>query len=186
VAPIVGESLAESDEALMRAYAAGDQRAYRVLFERYAPILYRFVRRRLPSDDEARDVLQQTMLHVHRARHDFRDGSRLRPWLFTIALNLVREYYRRRGRRKEQPLTEAAQEPRTQPASPLEDRQRAQRVHAALARLPGNQREVIELHWFDELPYDEIAPIVGASVSAVRVRAHRGYERLRVLLVDKE
>jgi RNA polymerase sigma-70 factor (ECF subfamily) len=187
VAPLVGDNTVEtSDEALMKAYVAGDQAAYRALFERHAPILYRFARRRLSTDDEARDVLQQTMLHVHRARRDFREGSRLRPWLFTIALNLVREHYRRKGRRKEQPLSALPREPQAQPVTPLEDAQRAQRVRAALARIPLNQREVIELHWFEELPYEEIAPIVGASVSAVRVRAHRGYERLRVLLADKE
>lgn len=187
VAPLVGDNTVEtSDEALMKAYVAGDQAAYRALFERHAPILYRFVRRRLSTDDEARDVLQQTMLHVHRARRDFREGSRLRPWLFTIALNLVREHYRRKGRRKEQPLNGLPQEPQAPAVTPLEDAQRAQRVRNALARIPTNQREVIELHWFEELPYEDIAPIVGASVSAVRVRAHRGYERLRVLLADKE
>ena len=47
-------------------------------------------------------------------------------------------------------------------------------------------REVIELHWFENSPYDEIAMIVGASVAAVRVRAHRGYERLREILPELE
>jgi DNA-directed RNA polymerase specialized sigma24 family protein len=45
---------------------------------------------------------------------------------------------------------------------------------------------VIELHWFEESPYEEIARVVGASVAAVRVRAHRGYERLRKILPEHE
>jgi len=177
-----------SDEQLMAAYVGGDAAAFEVLFARYADILYRLVRRRVSGDDDARDLVQQTMLHLHRARHDFRRDSRLRPWLFTIAMNLVREYHRRRGRRREQLLEREPQalEPGDQPDSARAVRERVTRVRAALDRLPEQQREVIELHWFEESPYDEIAAIVGASVAAVRVRAHRGYERLREILSGHE
>jgi RNA polymerase sigma-70 factor (ECF subfamily) len=178
-----------SDEQLMAAYVAGDERAFRVLFERYAPQLYRLVRRRVGSDDEARDLVQQALLQMHRARHDFRPDSRVRPWLFTIAVNLVREHYRKRGRRREQALEHEAAVPADAadtPGAHDESHERAARVRAALARLPAQQREVIELHWFEQSPYEEIAAIVGASVAAVRVRAHRGYLRLRELLPGVE
>lgn len=178
-----------TDEELMTAYVAGDSGAFEHLFERYAGLLYRVVRRRLESDDDARDVVQQTMLQLHRARHDFRSGSPLRPWLFTIALNLVREQHRRRGRRREQPLDDeqrAQASPEPLPEAAREARERHVRVRAALASLPEQQRQVIELHLFEDTPYDEIAQIVGASVAAVRVRAHRGYERLRQILPRHE
>ena len=58
----------------------------------------------------------------------------------------------------------------------------AARVHTALAQLVPAQRVVIELHWFQGLPFAEIALAVGASLSAVKVRAHRGYKKLRELL----
>jgi RNA polymerase sigma factor (sigma-70 family) len=125
---------------------------------------------------------------MHRARNDFREGSRLRPWLFTIAMNLVREYYRKRGRRREQALDGEPNAPTERPPLELEGEagERSARIRAALARLPEPQRTVIELHFFDEFPYEEIARIVGASVAAVRVRAHRGYERLREILPEHE
>lgn len=173
----------------MASYVAGDAAAFRTLFDRYAAVLYRLVRRRLGSDDEARDVVQQTLLHLHRARNDFRSDSRLRPWLFTIALNLVREHHRRRGRRREQamePDVLAAAAPVDSGAVSEEQLEQAARVRAALATLPAAQREVIELHWFEQSPYEEIARVVGASVAAVRVRAHRGYERLRKILPRDE
>ena len=142
-------------------------------------------RRRLGNEDDARDVLQLTLLHMHRARNDFRSDSRLRPWLFTIAMNLVREHYRKKGRRPEQ-LGENSWQTAIAGSEAFlakaEDRDRSSRVRRALASLPEQQREVIELHWFEECPYDEVAAIVGASVEAVRVRAHRGYARLRELL----
>jgi RNA polymerase sigma factor (sigma-70 family) len=180
---------ARSDEQLMAAYVAGDAVAFRVLFDRYAAVIYRLVRRRLGSDDEARDIVQQTLLHVHRGRNDFRTDSRLRPWLFTIAMNLVREHHRRRGRRREQtmePDVLAAVAPVDTAAVSADQLERAARVRAALATLPDQQREVIELHWFEQSPYEEIARVVGASVAAVRVRAHRGYERLRKILPENE
>jgi RNA polymerase sigma factor (sigma-70 family) len=178
-----------TDEELMAAYVSGDDAAFRALFDRYALVLYRMVRRRLGSDDDARDVVQQTLLHMHRARNDWRPDSRLRPWLFTIAMNLVREHYRRQGRRREAPLeTEvlALSRARESDTGPGEHGERLARVRAALASLPEQQRVVIELHWFEDSPYEEIARIVGASVAAVRVRAHRGYERLRKILPDHE
>jgi len=177
-----------SDEELMAAYIDGEAAAFRILFDRHAAVLYRLARRRLPSDDDARDVVQQTLLQVHRARNDFRRGSRLRPWLFTIAMNLVREHYRKYQRRKEQSLDSAppSAEPATEPEESERAREQSLRVRAALATLPDAQREVIELHWFENSPYEEIAMIVGASVAAVRVRSHRGYERLREILPEVE
>jgi RNA polymerase sigma-70 factor (ECF subfamily) len=178
-----------SDEELMAAYVAGDRVAFKLLFDRYAGLLFAMAKRRLGSDDDARDVVQQTLLQLHRARNDFRPGARLRPWLFTIAMNLVREQYRKRKRRREQSLentTHPLPEPSSgqNPESDEERKVRATRIRAALETLPAQQREVIELHWFEESPYEEIAQIVGASVAAVRVRAHRGYERLREILPD--
>jgi len=187
-----------SDEQLMAAYVAGDAAAFRALFDRYAELLYRLVQKRVRGEADARDLVQQTFLQLHRARADFRADARLRPWLFTIALNLVREHYRRTGRKREDAVSPELLDPLAAsvgtgdaPASgsvgvtapeAIERRERLSRVRAALASLPDAQREVIELHWFEDSPYDEIAVIVGASVEAVRVRAHRGYARLRALL----
>ena len=62
----------------------------------------------------------------------------------------------------------------------------AQRVHAAVDQLPDAQRQVIELHWFQGIPMREVADALGASHSAVKVRAHRAYKALRGLLGGSE
>jgi RNA polymerase sigma factor (sigma-70 family) len=173
--------LTPSDEALMLAYVAGDATAFRLLFDRYNVQVMRLARRRVRTDDEARDIVQLAFLHLHRARSDFRPDAKLRPWLFTIAMNLVREHHRRRGRRPET-LMEPERLPEPSRVDPALASDVTQRVQQALSQLPAGQREVIELHWLNELPYEEVAVIVGASVAAVRVRAHRGYAALRDLL----
>jgi len=167
------------DEALMTAYAVGDERAFRVLFERHAPTLYRAVRRRVDSEDDAHDVVQQTLLNMHRARHAFDPSRKLRPWLFAIAMNMVREHFRRAKRRSEFSLEPHHMQAAIEPRTPVQEMLVADSVHTAMASLLDNQREVIELRWWQGRSYEEISDLVGASVSAVRVRAHRGYQRLR-------
>ena len=77
------------DEALMEAYVLqGERGAYEVLFRRYAPRLQGFFLRSTGDPAVAQDLVQQTFLHVHRARNDFRQGSRFKPWLYTIATNV--------------------------------------------------------------------------------------------------
>lgn len=178
--------LAESrtDEQLMSAYVSGDAAAFRVIFERYAPLLLRAMLRELYVREEASDLVQQTFLQLHRARADFDAGQKLKPWVFTIAMNLKREYFRRKKRRPERSLdAESTIEPAV--AALGAARVDAQRTLArVLGELPPDQREVIELHWFDGLEFPEVAQVVGASVSAVKVRAHRGYVRLRQALGD--
>jgi RNA polymerase sigma factor (sigma-70 family) len=171
-----------TDEELMQSFASGDASAFAELFQRWAPPLLRVAHRQLGGRADAEDVVQQTFLQLHRARRDFKPGMKLRPWLFTIALNLCRDLQRYRGRRHETPVEDVVLTAPDPDGDAREASERQAKVRAALLRLSAEQRAVIELHWFEELPFAEIASIVGASAGAVRVRAHRGYEVLRKAL----
>jgi len=172
-----------TDEELMAAYIAGEAGAFRELFARYGGPLERLLLRDLSEREEARDLVQQAFLHLHRARLDFDPGKRLKPWLYTIAMNLKREHFRRRKRRPERPDSDAADLQPTEPRG--QQRVEARRtLDWALSRIPHDQREVIELHWFGGLSFPELADAVGITVAAAKVRAHRGYVRLRELLGD--
>lgn len=169
-----------TDEQLMLAYRDGDRGALRVLFERYGSLLLRMLRRDLDTPEEAQDLVQQTFLQVHRARADFHPGKPFRPWIFTIALNLKRGHFRSRKRRGEVMRELAAEPPPRSPDTSASAE--AVRVRAALRRLPEGQRDAIVLHWFEGLSFPEIAEITGVKESALKVRAHRGYARLRDML----
>jgi RNA polymerase sigma-70 factor (ECF subfamily) len=173
-----------SDEELMAAYVSGEMAAFRELFQRYAPLLQRAMARDLRTVEEANDLVQQTFLHLHRSRLDFEPGRKLKPWIFTIALNLKREYFRRTRRRQEMSLEDdRAIEPFEGPRG-QERSDAARETTRALLTLPREHREVIELHWFGGLSFPEVAEAVGSTVAAVKVRAHRGYVALRQLLGD--
>ena len=169
-----------SDEELMGAYIRGDAGAHRELFERLAPVLLHVARRQLRDEAEAEDVVQRAFLAIHRSRHDFRPSARVRPWVFTITMNLVRDSFRKRKRQRESPLElDGRRDPSSSPRDPFETQQSVSLVHRALAILPAAQRRAIELHWLEERPFAEIADLEGATLSAVKVRAHRGYKRMR-------
>jgi len=169
----------------MAAYIAGDKAAFRELFQRYAPLIQRAMARDLRSPEEANDLVQQTFLHLHRSRLDFEPGRKLKPWIFTIALNLKREHFRRSKRRRETSIEDdRVAEPYEGPRG--QERSDASREAArALLMLPAEHREVIELHWFGGLSFPEVAEAVGSTVAAVKVRAHRGYVALRARLGDR-
>ena len=96
-----------SDEELMVAHVAGEANAFNELFRRFAPPLKRFLVSRLPAATDANDLLQQTFAQLHCARRDFDPRQKLRGWVFTIALNVKREHFRRMRRRPEAPLENA-------------------------------------------------------------------------------
>lgn len=173
-----------SDEELMRRYVErGDARAFEALFSRYASRLHGLFMRSAGTRDLAADLVQKTFMHVHRARADFQQGRPFRPWIYTIALNVRREEARKRARSREVPVsTDDVREPSVQPeARSATDRL----VQRALGQLNDGQREVILLHWYEGLSFPEIAEMLGATVSAVKVRAHRAYGELRRILGDR-
>ena len=171
-----------SDEELMADYLAGDSEAFRQLYDRYAAALEGAVRRRIGNREAASDIVQQAFLRFHRARNDFRTDAKVRPWLYTIALNLARDWGRKHGRR-----TYVEYDERDDPVEPPDHvvrREEIAQVRSALNQLDEKHREVIDLHWFEGLTFREISDVTGDGVSALKVRAHRTYKKLRKILEE--
>lgn len=168
-----------NEKQAMRMYVQqGDRAAFEWLFREYSPRIHRYILRRTQGQRLLADELtQQTFLQLHRARADFDLSRPLRPWIFTIASNLVRQHARRSLRRPET-LVDPLDGPTTS-VQPDVSTPEERLLRRALDELPDSQREVIVLHWFEQMPFPEVAEVVGASLSAVKVRAHRGYKRLR-------
>src|SRR5436190_2231919 len=167
---------AVSDEELMDRYCAGDSRAFDELFKRYASRLLRFTRP-IVGPAQAPDVVQITFLKLHESRSRYRTGARLSSWLFTIARNTALDHIRSATVRREKNVEAdaAADDVRRDPLA-------VDRVRKAVAELPADQRDVVLLHWFADLGFDEIGEMLKASSVAVRARAHRAYEKLRGVL----
>jgi RNA polymerase sigma-70 factor (ECF subfamily) len=173
------------EEALMEAYAAGDAESFQRLFRAVAPSIHAFFLRSA-ARSAADDLLQTTFLKLHAARRSWRRGERLRPWLFTIAARVRADWLRRQGRPHVEldEEAEADADSRPDPGAEVLARERAERVKRALDALPEPQRIVVHLHRFEELSFAEIGRILGITEGAAKLRAFRGYERLRALLAD--
>jgi RNA polymerase sigma-70 factor, ECF subfamily len=131
---------------------------------------------------QAEDLLQDFWLRVHKARHTFRAGEPLLPWVFAIARRTKIDQYRRtRNTRSHefqvQELPDvAAREPARNDSPALPD---------LLRTLPAAQRETIWLLKVSGLSLEEVARATGSSVGAVKQRAHRAYEKLRKVFGDR-
>ncbi len=175
----------------MEAYVAGDPGAFRRLFGLLAPSMRAFFARTVGDGAAADDLVQTTFLKIHAARASWRKGERLRPWAFTIAARARIDWLRRNGRQAEQPLDDeldgdalADASPGTDPGAVALEKERAERVRAALARLPEPQRAVVHLHRFEGMGFAEIGRVLGITEVSARVRAFRAYARLRELLAE--
>lgn len=167
----------------MGLYAEGDDGAFNAIFQRYGGTILGYLQRQLFREEEAADLLQDIFLQVHRARADYDPTRPLRPWLYTISRNMLRDHFRKMGRKQEVTTAEDLEQHGINGLA--EQKVTAREVREALARLPGDQRDAISLHWMEGFGFPEIAEMVGASVSAVKVRAHRGYRSLVKLLGDE-
>ena len=163
----------------MDRYCAGDREAFEQLFTRYSRRLVRFLTG-MVGPTQAKDLAQVTFLKVHENRHRYRVGASVASWVFTIARNSALDFLRSAPKRRE-----VYGDEREAPAEHVaRDRLRDERVQSAIHGLPDEQRQVILLHWYGGLTFDEVGQVVGATGAAVRVRAHRAYEKLRVSLGD--
>ena len=165
----------------------GDVRALEVLYRELAPEILGWFRGRVSDREVARDLLAETFAQVvcsvGRYRGD--DDSAAVGWVWAIARNLLRRYYRHQkveARARQRLGITVASTPETPEERARVDPELGARLHAALEELPAGTRESVWLRMVDELSYDEIAARQGCSQSAVRKRVSRGMKTLAVVL----
>jgi RNA polymerase sigma-70 factor (ECF subfamily) len=168
-------------EALMEAYQHGDREAADRLIKCVSPALHRFFAVNANDRRHADDLLQEVWLRVHKARHTYRPGEPLLPWLYAIARHSKVDAYRRRRFERQEESFGTIPEPAV-PAA--EGRSELPDMGALLQILPQSQREVISLLKISGLTLEEVARLTSSSVGSVKQKAHRAYEKLRTLLAD--
>jgi RNA polymerase sigma-70 factor (ECF subfamily) len=175
-------------DAAMDRYAAGDTRAFSELYDLLAPRLYGYLLRKTRNQAEAEDLLQKTMLRIHCARGRFIRGAQVMPWAISIARRLLVDEIRRGKFECSAELEENLELQRTLESidCPADDllhaKQVAQMVQQELAKLPEAQRAAFELVKQDGLSHAEAAQVLGTTVTAIKLRAHRTYVALRAAL----
>jgi RNA polymerase sigma-70 factor, ECF subfamily len=155
----------------------GDQSAYETFLIEAAAILRAYLRKRMDSE-MVEDVLQDTLLSIHRFRHTFLAGRPVGPWMYAICSHRIADHYRRKRRIQ---LVESDIGIDEHRASQIETRNQVLSGTAteAVRALPQRQRQVIELLKIEGLSVKEVALQTGMSESSVKTTAFRGYETIR-------
>ncbi len=148
------------------------------LLDRYAEtingICYSFAGR----DSEFDDLRQDALVNLWRGLPSFRAESDLRTWVYRVTLNSCVSVYRRGAFARSSLPLEAAPDP---PDSSADDMERARWVRSLVARLPADDRSIM-LMWLDELPYEEIAEVMGMNRNTVASRLRRIKQKLSKMI----
>src|SRR6266404_5881851 len=184
----------DSDVALMLRVSNGDTDAFRELIERHQRAVINTIHRAIGDAWEAEDLAQRVFIQVYRSARRYKPTAKFTTWLFTITRNTILNEHRRRARHPSESL-DALQEPRdtegggwqapdpsaSDPAQLAIERELQQKIMEAVRELPEAQRTAVILCRYEGLSYEEIAEVLGCSVSATKSLLHRA----RLALKDK-
>ena len=175
------------DETLIAAAQHDDPGAFEELVRRYQEAAFRAAFLVLRDADEAQDAAQEGFVKAYKALNRFRRGHEFRPWLLRIVVNqsLTTLRSRRRGAAAAERLAVRDQAlPHTIDETVI-DRERARLVWAALDSLREQERVVVYLRYFLNLPERDLAEYLGCAQGTVKSRLHRSLRKLRDVVATK-
>ncbi len=177
---------APGDEALVRAHLDGDATAFGALVQRHQRLVLALVRRYARSPDESADLVQQSFLRAFAAagrvfpRMRLGEQGAFRAWLLRLAVNVGKNHARDGRRWRLEPVDSVdLPAPGSGVTERIEAEQRRRMVRAALDALTRRQREVFALRVDGELPFAEVARVLGITENNAKVHFHHAVRRLR-------
>jgi len=181
-----------TDEELIARFQKGDEQAYVELVNRYRDRLLNFAYRFVNDEEQAEDVVQDTLLKLYTHRHYYRNIAKFSTWIYTIAGNLAKTELRKRKRHKVTNLSQMGRQEQEYelPATEAETGQKVdghyagKQIQQAIQMLPLNFRTVIILRDIQELSYEEISNIVDVPLGTVKSRINRARLQLQKALKD--
>lgn len=183
----IGEHI-DPDAILMQSVAEGDSKAFRLLVEKYQNLVVGTAAR-MVGPSEAEDLAQKVFLNVWKAAPRWRPDARVTTWILTITRRLVFNESRRRGRARIVPQAVSPEKEETDfpdsaagPSEALIRSELHQAISNALLTLPEKERLALVLREYEGLAYEEIADVLGTTLSSVKSLLFRGRATLRVRL----
>lgn len=171
-----------SDEMLVQRMAEGDQAAFEALIHRYHGPLLGYLERHLQHREKAEDLVQETFLRLIRQLQKAKIPEQIRPWLYKVALNLCRDYWKSMSYRDDQQASTEPVERKDEGPSVIEifERQETRKeILLSLDELGEVQKEIVILRFYQELKLQEIADIIDMPLSTVKTNLYQGLKKLR-------
>ena len=159
----------------------GDRKAYALLVEEYKSPIYNLAYRMTGNSEDADDLTQNTFIRAYQYLWRYDPRKKFFTWLYTLALNLIRNYFKKNKYNKSSEEVSALSLTDKNP-SPEEKLIEEQEISSSLLRLEDELRALLIMKYKQELSFEEIAQITGKSLSAVKMRIYRGLEKLKELM----
>jgi RNA polymerase sigma-70 factor (ECF subfamily) len=172
------------DQFLVLRCQRGEDPAFAELVRCWEGRLYYFIRRLVPREDDAGDVLQKTWMQVLRRIHRLNDPGAFRVWLFRIARSTAVSHFRREMAHRARWEPEADAEGVSDDEGPLRV-ENVEYLHHGLNRLSVPFREVLTLHFLEDMPVEEIGAVLGIPPGTVKSRLYYAKRALRGLLAEE-
>ena len=178
-----------SDRWIIREVLQGRAQEFTRLVDRYKGPVFNLALRMTGNHQDAEDLAQETFLKAYLGLKGFQPQRRFFPWLFTVAVNTVRNHLKKKPSAPVVHLDAGRQEmvsgPQGNPETQLAEKQKKERIDAALQHLSIEQREAVVLRYYQDLPFDDIAAVCDVPVSTAKMRVYRGIQRLSLILDEK-
>ncbi len=192
-----------TDEVLMLRFQGGDQSAFAKLVRRHKTPVYNFILRSVRSREVAEDLVQDVFVKVVQNATEFKHEARFSTWTYTIARNVCIDHLRKAALRKHPSLDQVANNNSGEDGPTLGERiadahfasavdrvaigsELGKRITRAVEELPPEQREVFLLREVANVPFKEIAEIVGVPENTTKSRMRYALERLQQALAEYE
>lgn len=176
------EAMDQEEELQAIEAAKADPSAFAPLYETYHSTIFRFIHRRTNRHDLSADLAQQTFLKALLALQRFEPrGLPFRAWLYRIALNELRMYWRKK-KEVVVDLSWADVKPLAEECGLAQQEEDMRLIAAGLNHLNEAQSRLIELRYFDGLSYAELGHVLGVAEDAAKMRTHRVLAQLRTYL----
>lgn len=174
----------KTDEALVKQALKGKKNAWVSLVKRHEKGIYNYALRMVSNRDDALDMLQDIFLAAFRSLASFRGESPFKGWLFRIAHYRCMEFYRKK--RPMQSLDDAPEQVDEDvdicPETKMSNFQQTTEITHAMKNLSFNQRIVVELKFFQQCTFDDIAHQLGISVNTAKSRLYSALDKLKVFM----
>ena len=175
------------DQQTIRRAQQGDDAAITELYERYAPLIYRYVYYRLNSTADAEDITAEVFIKMVEALPRYQlTGAPFEAWLYRIAFARVVDFHRRADRRPLADLSDSMADSKPNPEEQVSRRMEVEALRKALHQLTDEQQHILILRFIEQKSHQEVAEVLGKSMTAVKSAQHRALVQLVAALGSAE
>lgn len=166
-----------TDEELMLAVASGELEKLSILFDRYHVRIYNFFYKMTQNKMVSEDLTQDVFIKIMKYRTSYQNGN-FASWIYTVARNIFSSHYQKQKKERanvvDDDLLQSDEILITE-----SNREALDHLQKSLLQLSASDRELIVMHRFQQIKYEQIAEIVGSSEGAVKVKVHRALKKLK-------